>query len=124
MTLPKSKGSRRKTEQIQIGYDNSQVNQKEMTHIDTGKGDVDNILRRISRSSSMNSVEARQLEQALGRLAQYGGDDKHDGDNEGFTFEEEWRIVAMTIDRIFLVFFSVVFVVGTIACFANTEYVR
>ena len=50
--------------------------------------------------------------------------DNNDGDNDDvLSFEEEWRVVAMTFDRVMLISFSVIFIIGTIACFAHTKYV-
>ena len=42
---------------------------------------------------------------------------------DDLTFEEEWRIVAMTLDRFLFIFFILALVVGTIACFVNVEWV-
>ena len=43
--------------------------------------------------------------------------------DDDLSFEEEWRIVAMTMDRIMLIGFSIVFIVGTLGIFAHTRYV-
>ena len=41
-----------------------------------------------------------------------------------YTLEEEWEIVGRTIDHCLFFSFSLVFVVGTICCFADCEYVH
>ena len=90
--------------------------------------DPGSILRRISRSSSMTSADARQLEEAIKRLDemdhQNNGDNRNDGDNNGdLSFEEEWRVVAMTIDRILLILSIIAFIIGTLVSFVDSKYV-
>ena len=83
------------------------------------------ILRRISRSSSMSSQEARQLELAIRRIEEEdegtGAGQEETGDE--LSLEEEWRVVAMTIDYGMFIFFMILFVLGTIGCFAGTKYI-
>ena len=98
------------------------------TQTENYNGDNNNvgiILRRISRSVSMSSEEAIQLELAIQRLGiPYNGDNKKNNGDNGYTFQEEWRVVAMTIDRILFIASIVIFIVGTIGCFARTKYVK
>ena len=51
-------------------------------------------------------------------------DDVFQQDQETYTLEEEWKIVAKTLDRCLFVFFITFFVIGCLCCFANTDYVR
>ena len=87
------------------------------------------ILRRLSRSSSMDSGDIKRLELAIQRLEDLGdkkGGRRYDDskEHEEFSFEEEWRIVAMTVDRVLFIFFSIVFIAGTIGFYAPTNYVK
>ena len=73
-------------------------------------------------------MDANQLEYIVQRLQKLDdgksskGDEHYDGYNK-LTFEEEWRIAAMTLDRILQVVFMIIFLIGTVACFSNTKYI-
>ena len=58
-----------------------------------------------------------------GQLDRQIGNTMDNGSDDCLSFEDEWRVVAMTVDRLLLLLFSLVFLVGTIACFAHTKYV-
>ena len=107
--------------------------------------DIGDMLRKMSRSTSMTSEELVCLEKAIQRLDRqskrdktahggdnsgYGGDNvEYDGDNNEpngdtkYTDGEEWRVVAMTIDRMLFIGSMIVFIAGTIGVFARTNYV-
>ena len=104
--------------------------------------DLGDMLRKMSRSTSMTSEEFVCLEKAIQRLDRqskrdnggdnsgYGGDNSgYDGDNNApdgdtkYTDGEEWRVVAMTIDRMLFIGSMIVFIAGTIGVFARTNYV-
>ena len=42
--------------------------------------------------------------------------------NQEYTMEEEWAIVGKTCDHCLFAIFMVVFIIGTISCFANVKY--
>lgn len=88
-------------------------------------------LKKLSKSSNLCSNDIRHLEFAIEQLEELDGSRKenhgNDGDNYEYdgicTFEEEWRVVAMTIDRCLFIGFLVFFFIGTSCVFAKTTYV-
>ena len=46
-----------------------------------------------------------------------------DGSDCTYTMEEEWRIVAMTIDFLLFIIYVLIFIIGTLLIFAHAKYV-
>ena len=70
------------------------------------------VSREVSKCSSVDNEDAK-------KHGLFNQVEDHDG---RYSMQEEWRIVAMTIDRCLFVIYVIVFVGGTIGCFGSTQY--
>ena len=92
---------------------------KTVEELENDEKNPNGLLWKMSPTSGMFSADARQLQMEL-----LEKDNSHKDDEvDDLTLEEEWRVVAMTIDRFLFLGFMAIFVVGTIACFANTKFI-
>ena len=94
------------------------------------------LLKRLSKCSNISKQEVRSLDHIIREIekrerrneVKHGGDKcSYDGDNsdeEEVTFEDEWRIVAMTVDRCLFMFFVTMFLLTSVACFSNHSFVK
>lgn len=76
--------------------------------------DITTIKEITSKPPNVTADDSRNLDTIIQKLN--SKDDDHH-------FKAEWRIVAMTIDRCLFIFFVVIFMITTIACFAHTNYI-
>ena len=79
--------------------------------------------RKNSTDSDAKVERKSSYESALMRTCAWKNEKKGTDDGFEYTAEEEWRIVATTIDRCFFVFFTLLFFVACWGCFCGTRYV-
>ena len=92
-------------------------------------GNEQNLVTMVKENNLV--TRAKENNQLAAESSHGDNDGDNDGDNtrhfsgeDDLTFEEEWRLVAMTIDRLLFIGFMAIFAVGTFACFAHTKYVK
>ena len=77
-----------------------------------------------SKPSPTMFTDCLNLDVATANTFQKSKEDRHEYERHVYTSEEEWKVVANTIDRLLFFFFIIFFTVGCLCCFANTLYVQ